>query len=147
MGTTFVEINRKGFWLKDGLLELWLRFVSLHIEDSPDEHSEEHQIRDQWLLASRGIFTGCVPIGLGEAVSTETGRNIVINAIDSLLALLKDSPDELNKDVLNLLGMSGKYMNDIKTYRLIEVSEAILDLIDGKIGSDSSDTSFMPGCR
>ncbi|MGI0119706.1 hypothetical protein [Zooshikella sp. RANM57] len=73
MGTTFVQVNEKGFWLKDGLLELWLRFAALHIEDSPEENSDEHKIRDQWLIASRGYFSGAVPDGLNEAVATKNG--------------------------------------------------------------------------
>lgn len=147
MGTTFVEIKKKGFWLNDGLLELWLRFAALHIEDSPQENSEEHKIRDQWLLASRGYFSGFVPHDLGEAVSTEQGKAIVVSAIISLLSVLKRAPDLLGKDALNLMGMSGTFTADIETYRLIALSEALLDLIDGKVGSDASDTSFTPGCN
>lgn len=147
MGTTFVSINEKGFWLKDGLLELWLRFAALHIEDSPNENSDEHKIRDQWLLASRGCFNGSIPDGLDEAVSTENGKRIVIKAIKSLLEELKNAPDELDKGVLSLMGLSSQFITNIETFRLIEICEAILDLIAGKVGADASDTSFMPGCR
>lgn len=148
MGTTFLKVNKRGFWLKDGLLELWFRFAALHIEDSPDENSEEHKIRDQWLIASRGYFNGCVPDGLDKAVSTENGKRIVIEAIDSFLRELNSAPNELDKSVLNLMGISGQFVGNIETFRLIEISDAILDLIDGKVGTeDASDTSFMPGCR
>ncbi|MGF1868316.1 hypothetical protein L4D15_24245 [Enterovibrio norvegicus] len=148
MGTTFVSINKKGFWLRDRLLELWLCFAALHIEDSPEENSEAHKIRDQWLVASRGAFTGCVPDGLDEAVSTESGKEIVVSAISSLLKELKQAPDELDKDVLNLMGSFSKFAGNVETFRLVEISQAVLDLIEGKVGTDdASDTSFMPGCR
>jgi hypothetical protein len=38
MGTSFVEIGEKGFWMQDSILELWLRLLALHIAD-PDEAS------------------------------------------------------------------------------------------------------------
>ena len=147
MGSTFVSIKKKGFWLDDYILELWLRFAALHIEDSPLESSEEHKIRDQWLIASRGYFNGCVPHDFEEVISTGTGKKIVIAAINSLLSVLRDSPALLNKDVLNLMGFSGHIEGDIETYRLIEISEAMLNLISGKVGSIASDTSFTPGCN
>lgn len=49
--------------------------------------------------------------------------------------------------MLNLIGISGEFVEDIETFRLLEISKAILDLIAGKVGADASDTSFMPGCR
>jgi hypothetical protein len=84
MGSTFVEIDGKGFWMRDGILELWLRLLALHVED-PDEGSVGRGIRDNWLLASRGHFGGCVPDGLEEAVSTPEGRAVVVAAIQSLI--------------------------------------------------------------
>lgn len=149
MGSTFVAIGepRRGFWLRDGILELWLRFLALHVEDPVDDDSLETRIRNQWLLASRGYFNGCVPDGLSEAVSSADGEKIVRKAIHSLLDDLAMSPSQLNKDVLNIMGFdSGTFTSDIETWRLIEVSDAVLNLLDGKVGSAPTDTSFMPGC-
>ena len=148
MGTTFVGIGDRGFWMRDSILELWLRLLALHVEDPVESGSLPTRIRDQWLLASRGFFTGCVPDGLEEAVSTPEGEALVRAAIRSLLEALGAAPSHLNKDVLNLMGFTnGTFTADIETRRLVEVGQAYLDLLDGKITSGPSDTSFMPGCR
>lgn len=147
MGTSFVQISNKGFWLRDHILELWLRLAALHIEDSVEENSEAHQIRDRWLLASRGFSNGCVPHYFEEAVSTEAGKKVVVEAINSLVDVLKLAPEELDKGFLNILGITGGYRANIETYRLLEISEAMLGLIAGKVGAGPADTSFMPGCR
>lgn len=147
MGTTFVGIGDSGFWMSDGLLELWLRFLALHVEDPVESGSLATKIRDQWLLASRGFFMGCVPEGLEEAVSTLEGEVLVRAAIHSLLDALKAAPNQLSKDVLNLMGFSGAFTTDIEKWRLVEVGHAYLDLLDGKITAGPRDTSFMPGCR
>src|SRR5262245_25545785 len=107
MGTTFVSLEGRGFWMKDGILELWLRLLALHIEDTIEPGSAAGKIRDQWLLASRGYFNGCVPEGLQEAVSTPAGEKLVRLAIHSLLEALAVAPPRLDKGVLNLMGFSG----------------------------------------
>jgi hypothetical protein len=132
--------------MSDSLLELWLRFLALHVEDPVESGSLATRIRDQWLLASRGFFTGCVPEGLEEAVSTPDGEALVRAAIQSLLGALKSAPSCLNKDVLNLMGFTGGvFTADIETWRLVEVGHAYLALLDGKIAAGPTDTSFMPG--
>lgn len=84
---------------------------------------------------------------LEEAVSTEEGREIVVRAINSLLDALTKSPEILDRGVLNLLGFHHPWMKDFESWRLIEVGNAFLDLIAGKIESDPRSTAFMPGCR
>lgn len=131
----------------DSVLELWLRLLALHIEESPEENFIGRKIRDQWLLASRGYFLGHVPVNLEEAVSTDEGRDIVVRAINLLLDALAKSPEILDRGVLNLLGFHNPWMKDFESWRLIEVGNAFLDLIAGKIESDARSTAFMPGCR
>jgi hypothetical protein len=89
-----------------------------------------------------------VPEGLEEAVSTPAGEALVRAAIHSLLEPLRAAPAHLSKDVLNLLGFTdGTFTADLETRRLLEVGQAYLDLLDGKITAGPGDASFMPGCR
>lgn len=134
--------------MHDSVLELWLRLLALHIEDPSEEKIVVRKIRDNWLLASRGYFNGCVPVCLEEAVSTEEGRNIVVRAIKSLLDALQKGPERLDHRTLNLLGIElVLWMDNFESWRLIEVGNAFLDLIAGKIESDARSTEFMAGCR
>ncbi|HXE51928.1 MAG TPA: hypothetical protein VN541_02890 [Tepidisphaeraceae bacterium] len=148
MGSSFVSIDHEhGFWMLDGFLEIWLRLLALHIKDPTEPGSVATKIRDQWLLASRGYFSGCVPVSMDEAVATDEGKSIVKNAIHSLLHSLEHGPEMINNDALNLLGIEGvRFGSDIEKRRLIEIGNAFLDLIDGKITGTASDTSFVPGC-
>jgi hypothetical protein len=146
VGTTFVRMRGCGFWMSDSLLELWLRLLALHIEDPVEPGSLATTIRDQWLLASRGYFMGCVPAGLEEAVATPQGEALVRAAIDSLLGALGSAPAQLSKDVFNLMGITnGVFTADIETWRLVEVGQAYLDLLDGKILTGPGDAALMPG--
>jgi hypothetical protein len=145
MGTTFVQIDDRGFWMRDNVLQLWLRLLALNIPEPKPDDSEALQIRNQWLLASTGYFTGCVPDGLPEAVATPTGKQTVIRAVDALMAALSEAPPTLDKGFLNLLGFEDACNEGFEVWRLVQVGTAFRDLIDGKITSTAESTEFMPG--
>ena len=133
--------------MRDGILELWLRLLALHIPESPDNSCVGYQIRNQWLLASGVHFGGCVPHGLEDAIATEEGRKIVRGAIESLMKRLKTAPPLLNGAILNLLGIEGTFTEEFGTWRLLEVGKAFLDLLDGKLECTVKSTAFMPGSK
>jgi hypothetical protein len=153
MGTTFVTLSREpsgdepGFWMRDELLELWLRLLALHLPDPTDagEHKATPGIRDRWLLASRGYFTGCVPHGMGDACATDAGRSVVRSAIESLLTALRQAETPLDADTLNLLGIDGRFIAPVERTRIHDIAQAFLDLLDGKVGGGPSSTRAMPG--
>jgi hypothetical protein len=155
MGTTFVTIDGEhGFWMQDANLELWLRLLALHLpepsdNDSAERHCTVRRIRDQWLLASKGYFVGCVPDGMDDAAKLTDGLLVVRQAVDSIMQSLEKAPKTLSKDVLNLLGFWERgvlWIEDFETWRLLEVGHAFVGLIEGKITGTGS-TEFMPGSR
>jgi hypothetical protein len=78
MGSSFTAFRGKGFWSRDGLLEAWLRVLSLHLDDGVHKPGWQHDLRDTWLLASAGFFSGCIalslPFGYGWRRASEPGR-------------------------------------------------------------------------
>lgn len=131
--------------MRDSILEVWLRLLALHIAD-PEEGSIAQQIREGWLLASRGYFLGHVPVRLEEAISTDEGRRIVFAAIESLMIALEKAPMMLDHGTLNLLGFHGvQFTGELEANRLIEVGKAFRSLLAGEIETDARSTEFMPG--
>jgi hypothetical protein len=155
MGTSFVTLadgvtgEEPGFWMRDSLLELWLRLLSLHLPEPNDfqENLATPEIRNRWLLASRGYFGGCVPHEMEFACSTDEGRKVVRAAIDELLTALNLSDSPLDPDTLNLLGIEGIQVASIDRNCLKDIGHAFLDLLDGKITGTSSSTDMMPGSK
>jgi hypothetical protein len=134
--------------MRDGILELWLRLLALHVQDPATPETIVTKIRDQWLLASPGFFNGCIPDGLEDPVSTPEGHSVVHAAIHSLLEALKAAPPRLNRDVFNVMGFTnGEFTTDVETWRLVEVGHAYLRLLDGTMTTGASDTAVMRGCR
>lgn len=153
MGSTFVSLadtaseGEIGFWMRDSILELWLRLLSLHIPEPTSNHDTHYRIRNQWLLASRGCSGGHVPHDLSNAVSTPEGRQIVMDAIVSLMDALAEAPPVLNGPTLDLLGIDGTFQDGLETRRLTEVGSAFKDLLAGRITCTVESTDFMPGSK
>ncbi len=155
MGTSFVTItdgntgSEPGFWMRDEMLELWLRLLALHLPEPTNsgEHAVTPEIRNKWLLASRGYFNGCVPHAMEFACSTPDKVDIVRTAINSLMVKLKKMGSVLDSDTLNLLGNEGCHYFDIERDRLMDIGFAFMDLIDGRIDQTAHSTDVMPGSK
>jgi hypothetical protein len=155
MGTTFVSLSRQpvqddpGFWMSDSMLELWLRLLARHLPEPTDsgENSATRDIRNQWLLASRGYFTGCVPHGLGDACLTNEVQTTIRSAIASLLDALQSAAAPLEPATLNLLGIDGHFTRPIERSSLIDIGHAFLDLFDGRVNCLATSTEIMPGSK
>jgi hypothetical protein len=147
MSTSFVSINGNGFWMNDSILELFLRLLSLHIEDPRDERSPARRLRDEWLFASLGYCTGFCPVDLEEHTNSPEGKAIVLAALESLLVALKNGPPALDKGVLNVLGTGGGLTQDFESTRLIDVGESFAALINGRVFGGPGGNFPMPGSR
>lgn len=155
MGTSFVTItdgtsgDEPGFWMRDEMLELWLRLLSLHLPEPTDggENSATPEIRNKWLLASRGYFNGCVPHEMEFACSTPERMHVVRAAIASLMAKLSESDSVLEAGTLNLLGNEGCTYFALGRDRLRDIGYAFTDLLEGRIKDTARSTDVMPGSK
>lgn len=145
MGSSFVSIDRRGFWSRDSMLELFLRMLALHIEDPVEATDPAAIIRNNMLLQSRGYFGGSVHAGLGDAVQLPGGAELVRNAIEALDKALSNL-NALDAGILNSLGFSGEFTQSVETWRLREMGRAWLALMDGRITLGPGDSYPMPGC-
>ena len=163
MSTSFVTLGRAidgsaakqgsqiGFWINDANLELLLRLLALQIEDpastrptGTDGERAARVIRDQWLLASRGWFVGCVPHGLEETMETRAGATIVRGALAALSVALADAPSTLPRGIVALLGIEGRFGSDIPIGQLRACADALGDLLDGRMQTTSRDAAIVP---
>lgn len=156
MGTSFVTISRdvtpreaRGFWMRDEMLELWLRLLALHLPEPCNDKERDLTlvIRNRWLLASKGWFIGCVPHHLKDACATSEGMAVVRKAVESLLAALRGAETPLDAGTLELLGNEHPYHGPTERVWLVDIGNAFLDLLDGKIAGTAHSTEVMPGSK
>jgi len=142
MSSTYVTVSgREGFWARDGLLEIWLRLAALHLPDPGPElgetnSAEVRRLREQWLLASRGWWTGMVPHDFEALQDNAVAMELAKAAARSLDRALHDAtPAALPAAALNLLGWGSgvSYAEDLEVWRLVELTQAIQQLFDGQL--------------
>ena len=148
MGTSFVAIGDKGFWMTDNVLSLWLRLLALNLEGERDPAHPIAVLRDEWLWQSEVSMNGLMDANLDEVAGEPATKASVVAAIERLLNDLSRHHGKLAGPTLNLLGFTGvSWTGDFEPKRLIEVGNAFLALLAGKIDSEANSTEFMPGCR
>lgn len=149
MGTTLVTIDQAhGFWMRDECLELWLRLLALHLDEAPEVQTYVRPIRDQWLLASKGYFGGCVPHALEQFAAEPQSLAVIEAAIIELGGRLTSSMAPLERETLDLLGMDADaFKSSLDRQRLIDVADAFQLLIRGEIREGCSSTDLMPGTK
>lgn len=108
------------------------------------QHRATPEIRNRWLLASRGYSGGRVPHDLEFACGTTEGRYVVRMAINSLLVELGRSDLPLDAATTNLLGIEGLRLAPIERNCLKDIAYTFFDLLDGQITSTAHSTEIMP---
>jgi hypothetical protein len=146
MTTSFVNIRDKGFWMQDSLLCLWMRLVALHIECGSNGADTLTRLRNEWMLQSGIAVPGVVVTDLNSVADDNAAKQAISAAIHMVLSTLPAFDEAIGPKTLNLLGV-GRWNQSIETSRLVEIARAFLDLLQGRIETESNRTDFMPGSR
>jgi hypothetical protein len=151
VGTSFVTIDGEhGFWMRDNVLVLWLRLLALHVVEPArgyDSTESVKRIHDRLLSISTISWGGCVPNVLPDVIAAPGGADLVRDAIHSLMRTLRQGPPILETGAIQLLGFKEEplFRANVNATKLLEVGQAFLDLMDGKILFTARSTDFIPG--
>lgn len=147
MGSSFTEFRGNGFWSRDFLLEVWLRVLSLHLDDDVHLPGWQHDLRDKWLLASAGFFSGCIYPALDEFLTDSDRIAAILRASDRSIKSLRAFGDYVPAAFLNALGIKGIFTSDqpIEYYELI--ANRFNALLRGELTTDASTSPVLPATR
>jgi hypothetical protein len=85
MATSFVHHQGHGFWVSDGLLEMWLLAVVREIDQAPSAAAWLRHLRDEWYaLATMGLM-GCIDPELDAAITSAARRNALVAIMSAAL--------------------------------------------------------------
>jgi len=144
LGSSYTEFHGKGFWSRDSLIEVWLRFLSLHMVQAHDP-GWQHELRDRWLLQSAGYFTGCVNASLDEFLTDQERIAAILDVSERTIRSLRLCGPKIPVEILNALGMDNGWF---VTYMPIEYMELIsgrfMSLLRGELATDRSTSPVLP---
>jgi len=144
LGSSYTDFRGKGFWSRDSLLEVWLRFLSLNM-DKAHAPGWQHDLRDRWLVQSSGYFTGCVDASLDDFLVDQERIDVVLDTAERTIRSLRLCGPFIEVEYLNLLGMgNGWFVANLP----IEHAELIADrfgaLLRGELTTDRTTSPILP---
>jgi hypothetical protein len=147
MGSSFTNFRGRGFWSRDALLEVWLRVLSLHMGDDVHKSGWQHDLRDQWLLASTGCFSGCVSASLDEFLTDSDRVAIILQTSERSIQSLRAFGAFVPATFLNALGLDGPFAADLPIEWFDLISDRFTALLRGELTTDASSSPVLPATR
>lgn len=92
---------------------MWLRVLSLHLGDDVHKPGWQHDLRDQWLLASTGYFSGCISPSLDEFLTDEGCVAAILQASERCIISLRAFGPNVPATFLNALGFANPFAEDL----------------------------------
>jgi hypothetical protein len=139
MGTSFTSYRGKGFWARDGQVEVWLYLLVQEIdrlESAPDWLVE---VRQDWHVNATLGLTGCVSAGLDEIATTKERVEVLIALAGSALAWLSQQGPRLTLDIPYSHGTGGpdRLCENVDVRVFGCVGEKFIELLQGKVETDA----------
>src|SRR5262245_34035359 len=89
VGTSFTEHRGKGFWARDGALELWLFLLAEEAGRSEAPADWLRAAAEDWRLQATVGFVGCVSASLDEHAPTQERAAVVLGLAERALERLR----------------------------------------------------------
>jgi hypothetical protein len=148
MGSSFTQFRDKGFWSRDGLLEVWLRIMCLHMEGEAHSPGWQHNLRDTWLLASAGYFNGCVSASLDEFVTDDERVSVILRVSQRSIQSLRAFGAFVPAPFLNALSIDGtEFTADWPIEWFERIADRFTLLLRGELTTDASTSPTLPATR
>lgn len=145
MGKSFTSFREQGFWCRDGILEVWLRCVALHLpDDAYQSDTWLHKLRDQWMFASSGLCNGWVSAALDEHVTDSNRAEIIIAASDLAISSLRAFSPAVPSAFLNALGIEGTSFVDHPIQWFEDIHDTFNSLLMGQLHTDATSSRVLP---
>jgi hypothetical protein len=88
MGSSFIESEKHGFWISDGLLEIWLLSLAREIDAIAEPTAWLIEARHYWYLQATMGCMGCVSPNVDDFVTSEERRQELIKISEQTLSRL-----------------------------------------------------------
>ena len=127
MSDLSITFRGKTIDINSGLLEVFLRFASLHIEVPTDEVGTE--IRNDWLFISSGGHSEILSPDFDLYLNSDVGISVAVSALRSALASFERGPKYIDHSHLNLLWAGERFTSGIDSEKMIKVGRSLLSII------------------
>lgn len=156
MATSFVDLDKNGFWIPDWLLQVWLLFLAREIDKLPMKDEATLALRNSWYLEGMHVCLGCMHTGLNEFVQDERHRDLLLKLTQNVTRSVEMNPKALTYTEINNMIMlvanelknlderwddaqvervrkNELFQKDVELSTLKRVAELFAELLEGKM--------------
>jgi len=145
MGASLTDFNGKGFYSRDGALEVWLHLLAKEIGKSPSPGAALAHARDYWQDQATSGANGCIDPGLDDICADAEIRDAVIDLARNVLAWLEAQRPLISEDTLNAMpvGRPGdRFTSDLDPSVFTQIGEAFVKLLQGTLTDEEARRGF-----
>lgn len=150
VGSSFVEYRGSGFWTRDAALETVLGLLVAELQPLCGREDKLSAVLDYWTLQATAGFTGCISPDLDKNLANPNLRSHAIAALRRVLAALPPdglvpAADPRFLDRAEHVTAEPWHCPAALASWVIEVSKALLDLVEGNLPDTTDDFWFIDG--
>lgn len=151
VGTSLVEYRGSGFWTRDAALETLLGLLVTELQPLRDREDRLGEVLDRWTLQATAGFMGCVSADLDKNLADPSLRAQVITGLRRVLAglpadgLVTAADPGFVERAKRVTGGGPWHCPSALASWVIEVSKALLDLVEGNPPASSDGRWFVDG--
>jgi len=146
MGSSYTEYRGRGFWTRDGRLEIWLYQLVLTIDSRPDRPAWLRPARDHWELEATVGFVGCIDPDLDGILGTDADRVAALaDLCEQALRAVRDA-GVIRRDAMASAGVGGPgtvWLGDVAAGPILTVGRAFVDLLTDRSGEDATTSPML----
>lgn len=141
MGSSFIEIDMKGFWVNDSITELSLFLLKKHLDNSDllQSYPRFHEI----LVNNYNTYcSGCKDLFLDEFIQNDDFRQKLVLAIKETLTILveKETLTQSELDEIKVSMESGRgWKGPLNLKKVIRFLEYLKDLVENRKGWEAAE--------
>jgi hypothetical protein len=117
------------------------------MDDDVHEPGWQHDLRDKWLLASAGFFSGCVSPSLDDFLTDSDRIAAILRASGRRMQSLRIFGAYVPAAHLSALGLAGPFTADLPTEWFELISRRFTSLLRGELNTDASTSPVLPATR
>jgi hypothetical protein len=140
VGTSFTSYRGRGFWARDGQVEVWLYLLVQEIDRLPSPPDWLREARESWHVQSTLGLMGCVSAGLDEVATTPERVRVLVDLAHGALRWLREQGPRLTLTVPYSHGTQGPDTLcgdvDIRVYECVGLK--FIELLQGRVETDAA---------
>lgn len=146
MSNSFVEFNKKGFWINDSLLSLVASYIFHFLKENRYEELLSLEMLADIELCARGYNSGFLALNFDEHFKVESNKAEFISMLDDIILEMQQKSTIIDPSELNIIQMdieyNGIWTEGLERSKILNVCFFLKRLLEGNLDISVGDKVY-----